>query len=218
MSALLEIANRSSTHPIINNIHRSIKILRNTGRIELYWIKAHHGLLGNERADTEAKKAATLNKTPDYDNFPISYDKRLRKQDTEQAHELEYSSSKTGAHLKQWLPKLEHIKALREKANITFELTQILTGHGYHKSYLYRFKITENDMCPSDNTSVQTIEHILKCCPQFGKQRCDHEMLCGNLRIEPYNILDLMKKESALTSFLRLITFIVNNLKKLNST
>jgi len=46
----------------------------------------------------------------------------------------------------------------------------LVTGHGKTKSYLYRFKITDNTTCPC-NMEDQTLDHILNNCTRHKKQR-----------------------------------------------
>ncbi|XP_061707847.1 uncharacterized protein LOC133518232 [Cydia pomonella] len=171
LSALQEIANRNSTNSIVNSIHRKIHQITQGGTIQFCWIKAHAGLLGNEEADQEAKTAATLHRAPDFDHIPISYIKHLCKTETQKAHCNDYLTSTTGMHLKNWLPTLNHIKELRNKTTISFHLTQILTGHGYHKKYLKRMKIITDDLCPCGRNTPQTIDHLLRSCPKFSIAR-----------------------------------------------
>jgi hypothetical protein len=218
MSALQEIANRSSTHITVNNIHYKIRKIQEIGTIEFCWIKAHEGIPGNEEADRAAKIAATLHKIPDFDLYPISYIKRLYRTETDTSRRNDYLTSTTGSHLKNWLPTLQDIQDFRKKTNISFQLTQILTGHGYHKSYLYRFKITADDLCPCDGITSQTIDHILKHCPKFTNPRFNYEIMCHNFHIDPYNLQDIILRESTTTSFCKLATIIVNSLKNFNGT
>ncbi|KAL0841060.1 hypothetical protein ABMA28_014825 [Loxostege sticticalis] len=96
---------------------------------------------------------------------------------------------------------------------VSFEMTQILTGHGYHKSYLHRFKITDDPLCPCDDSSIQDIMHLLRHCPIFGGARHDHEMTCNNLKINPYKINELLTKSEPTTTFTQLIKTIFRRQK-----
>ena len=55
------------------------------------------------------------------------------------------------------------------KLPITPEFT-IVTGHGKTKSYLHRFKLTDNPTCPC-NEGVQTPEHLIYNCKLLEIQR-----------------------------------------------
>jgi hypothetical protein len=48
---------------------------------------------------------------------------------------------------------------LKLKILITSEFTAIVSGHGKTKSYLHRFKLIDNAMCPCDE-GAQTSEHL----------------------------------------------------------
>jgi hypothetical protein len=53
---------------------------------------------------------------------------------------------------------------------ITPEFTAIVSGHGITKSYLHRFKLIDNPMCPC-NEAAQTSEHQIHDCKLLEKQR-----------------------------------------------
>jgi len=52
----------------------------------------------------------------------------------------------------------------------TGNLTTILTGHGNIKSYLHRFHISGDPMCPCGK-GEQTTEHIIYDCERLKKER-----------------------------------------------
>ncbi|KAI5632291.1 RNase H domain-containing protein [Phthorimaea operculella] len=70
-SALDCLCDPDSVHPIVAEIQTLINdITMLGGEIRLFWIKAHAGIPGNERADELAKQAALKSKTkPVYDKF-----------------------------------------------------------------------------------------------------------------------------------------------------
>jgi len=49
------------------------------------------------------------------------------------------------------------------KIPVTPEFTAIVTGHGKTKSYLHRFKLTDNPMCLC-NEGDQSPEHLIYEC------------------------------------------------------
>ncbi|KAI5634384.1 RNase H domain-containing protein [Phthorimaea operculella] len=138
MSGLMEIKNKDSVNPHVVSIHNYAYKISQHGTISFAWIKSHIGLAGNEDADSAAKSAALLHKSPDYDRFPLSYVKTKLREETQESMKRIYTETTQGAHTRQWCPGLDTIQKLRSCASPSFELTQILTGHGYHLQYLHR--------------------------------------------------------------------------------
>jgi hypothetical protein len=56
------------------------------------------------------------------------------------------------------------------KIPITPEFTALVTGHGKTRSYLHRFKLADDHMCPC-NEGQQTSDHIIFECHIFEAQR-----------------------------------------------
>ncbi|XP_037299017.1 uncharacterized protein LOC119190702 [Manduca sexta] len=83
-SALDVVARGDSLHPIAFEIKKLIKeAKKRTQKIELFWVKAHVGLEGNERADVLANDAAQHLKTrAHYDKCPVSFVKRQIRKDS----------------------------------------------------------------------------------------------------------------------------------------
>nr|XP_049701290.1 putative 115 kDa protein in type-1 retrotransposable element R1DM [Helicoverpa armigera] len=217
-ASLQAIADRSNTHPLVTQIHKIIHTHRDTKNITLKWVKAHRGNVGNEAADAAAKLATLLHKTPDYRSFPMSFVKhklRMRSLDLWQAR---YTSSEQGQYTKSIFPTLTDIKHFRKHTDIHFHTTQILTNHGFHKTYLHRFHITPDDCCPCNTNTPQTVTHLLTDCPRFAAERMRHEALCVYYDIVPYSLPELLKKEEALASYTELASQIYSKLKAYNGT
>ncbi|CAG4939333.1 unnamed protein product [Parnassius apollo] len=216
-AALRALQKRSNTHPIVAKTHDTIYTAAQVDLNFIFsWVKGHAGDAGNEIADETAKGAATQHKTPDYAKFPMSFVKRTMREKTWRTWQTRYESAEQGARTKELLPKLTDICALWKATKVSFQLTQALTGHGYHKEYLHRFKIAADPFCPCDNTTTQTLTHLLRECPRFEYNRLRHEMLCSNLRISPYCVTELSNKQSAIESFVTFINYIIDKLKGFN--
>jgi hypothetical protein len=110
-------------------------------------VKAHVGILGNERADTLAKEAATSTDTPEcYDQVPISVVKSELEILSVKKWQREWGQSTKGQITKQYFPDIT--ASLNMKLNLTHNFTFMVTGHGNINSYLYRFKIRGTPSCP----------------------------------------------------------------------
>ncbi|CAK1553152.1 unnamed protein product [Leptosia nina] len=97
-SALDDITSGRSLNPLAVQIRRKISKMREHKTITLFWIKAHAGHEGNERADLLAKEAAQNNKKkPDYDLCPISTIKRLIRTESAQRWEEDYQNGETAS-------------------------------------------------------------------------------------------------------------------------
>jgi hypothetical protein len=101
---------------------------------------------------------------------------------------------------------------------LTFETTQLISNHGYHKEYLHRFKITDDDKCPCDSTSTQSVQHLIRDCPRFNSGRHEYEQTCIMLNIDQSNFEKVFSKQTTAEAFHKFYKYIVKSLKKFNGT
>jgi len=112
------------------------------------WVKAHAGIEWNEMVDRLAKEAAVEDGPVVYDKIPKEVIVTREKDHGQQMWEQQWMNKRKRAVTKAFLPSVK--KRLTEKIPIFPELTNMLTGHGNIKSYLYRLGITDNQMCPCE--------------------------------------------------------------------
>lgn len=217
LSSLHAIANRSNTHPLVTQIHHILHRIRHTSTIAFKWVRGHSGVSGNEEADREANSATRLHRTPDYLHFPMSFVKSKIRERSYGLWRTRYESAEQGQHTKRLLPTLDDIRELAKHMKTSFQMTQLLTGHGFHKSYLKRFHITDDDCCPCDGSTPQTLDHLLRDCPAFGTDRLHYEETCRFLGVPPYNLPGMMSKSAAIDSFVGYVTRMINRLKEFNA-
>jgi hypothetical protein len=62
-------------------------------------------------------------------------------------------------------------KRMKTKLPISAEFTAMVTGHGFTRSYLHRFKEIQTLTCPCGQNEDQTINHLLLTCSQLEKER-----------------------------------------------
>nr|XP_049693341.1 uncharacterized protein LOC126053945 [Helicoverpa armigera] len=140
--------------------------------VSLFWIKAHAGLPGNERADELAKEAAlSLRRKPDYDQCPISFIRRQIRMGSLDEWNRRYVSGETASVTKMFLPDAIAAFRIVKQVRPTGVLTQILTGHGGFSEYLNRFKCKESPSCACDPNAEETVPHIILDCPIFARER-----------------------------------------------
>lgn len=217
LSSLKEIENKDSTNRMVSFIHKYIRILPINSRYKFIWVKAHSGIRGNDEVDEAAKSAAESHRPYDFINFPLSYIKNNIKHTNQILSNDIYSNGTQGEHTRKLCPNLQSIHDLFTVVPPSFELTQILTGHGFHLTYLNRFKIKSTDKCPCDDNTPQTIKHLLEDCPNYEATRFTHISTCDFLKIDnPYTVADIIKYESSTKSFMSHVNKIIRTLKEFN--
>lgn len=217
-SGLQEITNPNSRYYLTVKIqHLLLQAQQLDLTIKFVWVKAHAGIPGNETADIAAKSASTLHKQACYNRIPISYIKFKNKEISAQSAQLLYENNNSCTYTKTWLPSYEELTNYVTIVKPNFAITQLLTNHGYHKEYLNRFKITTDNVCPCDGTSVQSLEHLIKHCPRFASTRLTHTIASNILNINPYCLNEICKKDTTIDTFHSHIHYIVKKLKSFNS-
>lgn len=216
-SSLHAIADRSNPHPLVVAIHQTLSDLGQP-RVQFVWVKAHVGIEGNEAADLEAKAAATQRRAKEYTAFPISFAKHRIRQRMQAAWEAEYQSADTGSTTRSFFPTLSAIAAFRSASDTTFEATQVLTGHGFHRSYLKRFHIIQDDTCPCGTGTPQDLDHLLHSCSEYAEARRGYVEACRASGSDAFAMASHgADKPHLVTRFITFITSIVSTLKALNS-
>ncbi|CAH2207795.1 jg27143, partial [Pararge aegeria aegeria] len=174
-SALEMLGRTEVFHPLAFAVRRNLTLLRKKGKIiRLFWVRAHVGVTGNERADYLAKEAVLKLKTrPNYDGCPLSYIKKNIRRETVVKWSARYKEAETASITKAFLPTVEHAHKILKKINLTPLLTQIFTGHGGFAGYLHRFKCKEDPGCVCDEGVEEDILHLLIDCPQHSRMRHD---------------------------------------------
>jgi hypothetical protein len=60
---------------------------------------------------------------------------------------------------------------LRQEIPIFPEFATVVTGHGKLRSYIHRFGLTDNPMCPCEEEEEQTTDHLIFQCKKLHTQR-----------------------------------------------
>lgn len=176
-SSLDLLKNPKQSHPLSQCIKENIGKIRAEGRdIRLFWLRAHVGTAGNERADELAKTAALKpDTTPDYDKIPLSYVKRKIREESVRKWQARYETSSTGSVTKTFLPYVDRAYRIMRKTKPTPTQVQVLTGHGGIAEYLHRFKLKDSPGCECDPNISESVWHIILECPRFLATRQDLE-------------------------------------------
>uniref|UniRef100_A0A1B6JEW1 Reverse transcriptase zinc-binding domain-containing protein n=1 Tax=Homalodisca liturata TaxID=320908 RepID=A0A1B6JEW1_9HEMI len=93
-------------------------------------------------------------------------------------------------------------------------MTQILSGHGCFRAYIYRFKHDNSPECPSCPGVSEDAEHVFFMCPRFSLQRDNLELIL-NRTLHPETLVEAMLSSKA--TWDATSTFAMEVLKELRS-
>ena len=83
----------------------------------------------------------------------------------------------------------------RKHDQVNFYLSQLLTGHGCYRAFLYKYGHDVDEMCPIYQNTSETAEHVFFTCPRYELQRNLLERTIGT------QVTDMLKLERGI--FLR---------------
>lgn len=217
-SSLELLKDPDSLHPIAFEIKNNIRKLNSRGQtLRFFWIRAHVGNEGNERADALAKEAALHKKTaPEYDRCPISYIKRNIREETRIQWEQRYTTSDTASTTKLFFPNIDSAYKSLKKLKLNPTLVQALTGHGGFGAYLHKFKCKDTPACVCDPDVDETIEHLIVDCPKYGYERLKTEILLDT-QICKSNFSEIMDSDKC-KIFVQFIEMVVRDSRRRNKS
>ena len=218
-SSLELLANPKLLHPLAKAIVENISEIRAGGRqVRLFWLRAHVGTPGNERADELAKAAAASPKpTPDYVEVPLSYVRRRIREESVQKWQDRYDTSTTGTVTKTFLPNVDKAFRIVRGTRLTPLQIQILTGHGGFGEYLHRFQLRSCPGCECDPNISESVWHILLQCPRFQLARYNLE--CDiQTELTQYNIAEILDGAKTRPKFLQYVETVASTVTRRNST
>ena len=85
---------------------------------------------------------------------------------------MKWDSLNKGALTKTFFPVVKD--RLSKRLQMCSNLSAVVTGHGKLRSYLHRFKIIEDPMCPC-KMNPQTSDHLIRECALLSKHRQIHK-------------------------------------------
>jgi len=172
--------------------------------IELSWVKAHVGIVGNELADRLAKAAACDSDAKIvFNRLPLSTLISKIEEETQLKWQNELEECAKAGITKEFFPTVHDRQKL--KIDITPILTAMVTGHGKTRAYLHRFKILDNANCPCGNGD-QSVDHLIYQCSILHTQR---EILKSNV-IKSGNWP--VKKHELISKYLKLFLLFIKSI------
>ncbi|GBN12264.1 hypothetical protein AVEN_126193-1 [Araneus ventricosus] len=137
-SAVRVISSFKSSNPLIQKTQQAL--LQNPS-VQLKWIKAHVGFLGNEAAGNLAKQA-TKEGTHLHLQAPKCHLKKMLMNLSLNKWQQDWDSGDTGRAIFNILPNVILTPASWSRESILFA-----TGHGSFPSCLYRFRLHHSEIC-----------------------------------------------------------------------
>ncbi|XP_023240776.1 uncharacterized protein LOC111639209 [Centruroides sculpturatus] len=173
------LINSPKLHPLAEYIRNALRM--SSCKIQITWVRAHQGVVGNERADSLAKTATTMDKNQ------IAYRKISQRtlrsmlwSDTVQHWQSDWDQIMQHV-THNFIPDLQQYLAIRWYTP-DFYVNQILTGHGKFANYLARFANGNTDVCPVCNVRDGP-EHYLYNCIIFERERFEFSLLLDHFNI-----------------------------------
>ena len=102
----------------------------------------------------------------------------------------------------------------RRHGEVSYHLTQFLSGHGGYRAYLYRFGRDDSPYCPTCVMIPEDAEHVVFNCPRFAAHRAEAE-IDAEARLTPENIVDhMLASETSWRAVEKLMKAIHNLLRR----
>lgn len=165
--------NNKKHNSIAREIHDLIANSNLNDRFKFRWVKGHSNKTGNDTADKLARKATTLNLKTAFNRIPDSFLKNF----VQGVIHLDWQENGARNQLvDDFIPLIKNFLN-NKQFKISFQITQLLTGHSNINSYLHRFGFKQTNNCPCDQDTLQTIEHLLFFCPFYDTERAHLERM-----------------------------------------
>jgi len=160
--------------------------------LEIWWTPGHEGIMENERADEEAKKAAKGDTSPDDQLPPGCRDEIKTSQSAARQNHSKLTKSEAANQFKK-LPRFPHLHEInpstpsprfrKDSGHLPWEqaavLIQLRTGHIPLRKHLYRIGKDNSPMCRTCPSQRETVHHLLMTCPAYSEARRQLETSIG---------------------------------------
>jgi len=192
---------------IIEEIRRKITEMKECEwKVTLCWVRAQAGVMGNELADTLAKRAATNKNIPEsYNKIPKSVVMKDLEEESVKKWQRKWTETTKGRTTTEYFPDVS--ERLKMKLQLTQNFTAIVSGHGKTRDKLHRFKIIEQPTCPCGKGD-QTADHIIYACVRLTEERDRLKKTAIGTNKWPINKRDLIRRHyNPFTNFIKYIHF-----------
>lgn len=186
LSAVLGIQDSQTKHPLVLDIQNQLVATNMT--ITFMWIPSHIGILGNEKADVEAKQATRESLSEHYQIVHTDLNRTIKemirnKWQTEWNEEVN-SQNKLG-NIKKTIDKWKTINTMNRKDQTV--ITRLRLGH---TRLTHRQLIEQTNTPTCSCAELLTVKHIFNC--SLNKQSLDKYKIDTNT-LKSDNKQDLLK-------------------------
>ncbi|XP_067125642.1 uncharacterized protein [Centruroides vittatus] len=168
-SALEAMMDRSSTHAQVFGIHSMLRDNHLVDQIHFKWVRAHAGIIGNERADYLAKEVAKEDVRIFY-SVPMSWVKKELSTLTIRKWQEGWIQCDKGRRTFAFLPNVEERIGQMSWFKMQRTMMVCLSGHDGLGAYKQRFNLSDESTCVCEE-EVVTLEHLVYYCPQWQVKR-----------------------------------------------
>ena len=152
---------------------RALDDLATHRRVTMYWVRAHQGQMGNERADTLAKQGTrSLNQRGAFVGAKAS--KAKYQSIAGQIWDQEWETIPVGRRTKTWLPKRDPKKSKKltrlERPHLSL-CTQWITGFCNLMRHRHKKNPATPDKCRLCGRKRETPSHLSFYCPVLARER-----------------------------------------------
>jgi len=155
--------------------------------LEVRWVPAHVGIVGNERIDSEAKSAAKGESSCPKQYLPGKL-KSLPRSATAAKECFRKLLHKEASEMFAKLPRYHRMHSidpsmpLNQYCQLTAELSrskqallmQLRTGHAPLNKHLHRISRSKSPLCPKCHQEDETVKHFILTCPRYNRLRDTH--------------------------------------------
>ncbi|UYV66958.1 hypothetical protein LAZ67_4003453 [Cordylochernes scorpioides] len=157
--------------------------------VQLYWVRGHSGIEGNEHADKLAKAAADSNSPISYSTLSKTFVRSRSEQYSLQLwKELNVTDHST-RNPRRIAAFPNTLMAILPKIKFCGTTSTILTGHGFVKADAAKLS-RDDPTCPHCHEEDQTVDHLLFRCPAYHLHRFQTATLLGIKIFAPEDLIE----------------------------